>query len=86
LSFGHDNVGPVVARPLQNPQADRIDRDDHERAELVSNCSRLFDIFQTAEEIRLLQQYACRLRIDGGRQLGNRNDALSRVECHKLHA
>ena len=32
LAFGHDDVGPVIARPLQQAQADRIDRHDQQGA------------------------------------------------------
>ena len=71
LPFGHDDVGPVVARPLQQAQADRIDRrrPTAPRPRWAISASRVH-LFQAAEEVRMLHQHAGRLVVDRRCQLG----------------
>ena len=40
LAFGHDDVGPVLARPLEQAQADRIDGHDEQRPGPVGDLGR----------------------------------------------
>ena len=75
LPFGHDDVGAVVAGPLEQAQADRIDRHDEQRPGVVGDLGQRFDVFQAAEEVRMLHEHAGRLVVDGRGQLVRRDDA-----------
>ena len=70
LPFGHDDVGPVSPGRFEQPQADRIDRDDQQRPGLMGNFGRVLDLFQAAEEVGMLHEHAGRLGVDGRGQLG----------------
>ena len=71
LSFRDGDVGPEFTRPLEQPDADRVERLDEKRASLMSDGSDLLDILQSAEEVRVLNDHARGRLVDRRLQLRN---------------
>ena len=78
---------PVIARPLQQAQADRIERCDEQRAGVVGDLGERRDVFEAAEEVRLLHDDAGGLVVDGGRQVRPASTTpLGRADGDQLRA
>src|SRR5579883_1924076 len=61
LSVTYDYVGTELSRRREHSEAQGIAHDNQKRAECVGSISERFDIFDRAEEVRILHNQSCRL-------------------------
>jgi hypothetical protein len=78
LPFSDGHIGAQVAGPLQQTEADWIERLNQQRAGVVGDFRNRCDVLQAAEEVRMLQQDAGRVAIDGGGDIGGLDHAAGR--------
>ncbi len=68
LPFGHYDVGSILVRPRQRPRLIGSTTTMKQRAGLVGDFPQSSDLFQTAEEVGVLNQDARCLLVDRGGQ------------------
>jgi len=91
LTFGDRDVGTILAGPAQNAQADRIERNDRESSDGMSQFRQLVGFLQTAEEIRMLENQTGRLVVESrfhfrevSRSLRGRHDDEFTLQIGKI--
>jgi hypothetical protein len=72
LALPHRDVDPALARRLEHAEGHRIDRGDRHRARLVCGLGERRQVFDPAQEVRVLNE-------DGGRVLVERRRELARA-------
>src|SRR5262249_34983647 len=69
LPLRYGDIRSIVAWAPQQPQADRVERNDDLGPRLVRDAYELIDLFQATEEVRVLKQHAGGLIVHRGSEL-----------------
>ena len=78
-------MSPVIARPLQEPQADGIEDHRQQRPVAMGDFRQLRHVFQAAEEIGMLQEDAGRAVVHRRFQGRRRDAAVRRGDADQFH-
>ena len=84
LPLGDHDVGPIIARTAEDPQADRVDADDRHRPLALRGVDQGVDLLELPEEVGVLHDHRGGVVGDGGGQLVAIDPAATRGDDDDL--